>query len=160
MTTLLENPRFKDPTAPAADAGLTQKTASIQSAAFSEGGLLQLRNPKSEGETHVGGISSSRTFSPCPTTISLRYCSIPELLITVPIEIFIPSVAASSAKKKRSIDDHQGSSTMQKVLAWLGIAEDDTPCQKHLVCQLMKHPQKYAPLSTFIYLILKYDPIE
>lgn len=74
-----------------------------------------------------------------------------ELLVTIPIEIFIPSIKKRSKRSTTAEPLLQKKQTMQNNLAsWFGI--DDNSCQKQFICQLMEHPQKYAPLSTFIYL--------
>ncbi len=45
--------------------------------------------------------------------------------------------------------------TMQQMLDVIGIDREDAECQQHFICQLMKQPNRFAPLSTFVYLILR-----
>jgi hypothetical protein len=80
-----------------------------------------------------------------------------ELLISLPLQIFLPTVAIGARKSRRRmiVENSTRTTTMQQILTTFGIPEDDVQCQKHFVCQLMKHPQMFAPLSTFIYLILR-----
>jgi len=83
-----------------------------------------------------------------------------ELLISLPLSIFLPSLVMRRTAMTSRADDVESTlknvtttTTLDRIFSTLGIGE--IGCQKRFVCETMREPKKFEPISNIIYLLLR-----
>ena len=101
------------------------------------------------------------------TVDALSLYSISELLVSLPMSVFLPSLvmrrSVMTTPTSRSNDDFDdvgygdnnvaNLTSLDQIFSTFGL--DELECQKRFICEALQEPKKFDPISSIIFLLLR-----